>query len=111
LIRLLEDNVFIVCRGIDGVTPLHVAVAWNRLATVQLLLSYGADPWIKDDSKKDAFDYAQEQQAWDTYRALDAFKNTKQDNYKIKLSSYRRSHDYTFWSITSCIITVPALIR
>ena len=73
--------------GIDGVTPLHVAVAWNRCAVVKLLLSYGANPWIKDDNEKDAFDYAHEQQSWDTLRALKALKHSKCEdkNYKIKL--------------------------
>lgn len=68
-------------------TPLHVAVAWNRSTVVELLLTYGANPWIKDDNEKDAFDYAHEQQAWETLKALEAVKHSKCEDksYKIKL--------------------------
>lgn len=79
----------------DGLTPLHVAAAWNRAAVVRLLLSYGADPWRKDDNEKNSFHYAREEHAWDVLKTLEIYKHTKhskcdeeEKNYKIHLGLF-----------------------
>ena len=43
---------------IDGVTALHVAAEGGHLATVELLLSKGADPTVKDDEGRTALTQA-----------------------------------------------------
>lgn len=76
----------------DGITPLHVAVAWNRSVIVRLLLTYGADPWIKDDSERNSFDYAYEENAMEVLKTLEVYKRMRhskcdeeEKNYKIHL--------------------------
>lgn len=92
----LFENLTYLYRGIDGVTPLHIAVAWNRSVIVRLLLSYGADPWILDDSEKNSFHYAYEEQAWDALKTLEIFRRTQnmdsfvneKKNYSIQLGKF-----------------------
>ena len=43
-------------------TPLHLAVKWNRQPTVELLLSYGANVSMKNDSGKLALNIAENYQ-------------------------------------------------
>ncbi|VDM55886.1 unnamed protein product [Angiostrongylus costaricensis] len=42
----------------DGITPLHVACAYDCLAMVQLLMHYGANPLAKDNSGRTPYSLA-----------------------------------------------------
>ncbi|KAL0278273.1 UNVERIFIED_CONTAM: hypothetical protein PYX00_000130 [Menopon gallinae] len=58
----------------DSVTPVHVAAAWGRSRILHLLLVNGGDPWLHDDDKKNAFNYAFEEQEWDAVEMLHHFQ-------------------------------------
>lgn len=58
----------------DGVTPTHVAAAWDRTRILHLLLLNGGDPWIQDDDQKTAFHYAFEEKAKDAMDMLHDFQ-------------------------------------
>lgn len=58
----------------DSVTPVHVAAAWGRSRILHLLLVNGGDPWLNDDDKKNAFNYAFEEQEWDAIEMLHHFQ-------------------------------------
>lgn len=74
-------KIFLRCGGdpnvpsSDGVTPTHVAAAWGRTRILHLLLLNGGDPWIQDDDRKNAFNYAFEEQAWDAIDMLHHFQH------------------------------------
>ena len=61
-------------RSTDGVTPTHVAAGWGRNRILHLLLINGGDPWVQDDEKKNAFNYAFEEQEWKTIKMLHHFQ-------------------------------------
>lgn len=66
-----------ICRNEDGVTPLHIAAAWDRAPVVRMLLSYGGDPFVVDEDGKNAFHYAYENDTWDARHALENFQRTR----------------------------------
>ncbi|XP_039288667.1 GATA zinc finger domain-containing protein 14-like [Nilaparvata lugens] len=78
-------------RSCDGMTPVHIAAAWGRIAILELLLQHGGDPWILDNENNNAFSYAHEEQHWETWRFLDDYKNSiifekpDKDRYRLKL--------------------------
>lgn len=55
-------------------TPTHVAAAWGRTRILHLLLVNGGDPWIQDDDKKNAFNYAFEEREWEAVEMLHHFQ-------------------------------------
>jgi len=64
---------FIYFSSFDGATPVHVAAAWGKKEELDMLLSRGGDPMIKDNEGQTALDYA---------------KNENQEVY-LKLKSYQ----------------------
>ena len=56
---LVKSGANINQKSKQGVTPLHLATEYSRCTMVQKLLRSGADPQIKSDEGKTAFDYAQ----------------------------------------------------
>lgn len=76
----------------DGVTPTHVAAGWGRNRILHLLLVNGGDPWVLDDEKRNAFNYAFEEQEWNTIEMLHYFQqmhsaiNAKQMMERPKIS-------------------------
>ncbi|KAK6617190.1 hypothetical protein RUM44_005521 [Polyplax serrata] len=58
----------------DKVTPTHVAAGWGRNRILHLLLVNGGDPWMQDDEKRNAFNYAFEEQEWNTIEMLHHFQ-------------------------------------
>ena len=68
---LMVDNVSLQ----DGKTPLIWATEYGHTTTVQLLLERGADPFIKDNEEKIAYDYAKDDE---TVRNLLLYHHIKQ---------------------------------
>lgn len=62
VVRLLvqDERTRINQRGENGVTALHLAVLNGDPDTVEMLLSHGADPAIKDNSDRTALDFARQ---------------------------------------------------
>lgn len=63
-----------VFSSFDGATPVHVAAAWGKGEELDMLLSKGGDPMIKDNEGLTALDYA---------------KNENQQEVLLKLQSYQ----------------------
>ncbi|KAM9245137.1 ankyrin repeat and LEM domain-containing protein 1 [Dugong dugon] len=57
-------------RSSEALTPLHVAAAWGCLRGLELLLSQGADPALRDQDGLRALDLAEQQGHWDCARVL-----------------------------------------
>lgn len=72
---LLNCDANINCATLDGKTPLIWATEYGHTTTVQLLLERGADPFIKDNEEKIAYDYAKDDE---TVRNLLLYHHIKQ---------------------------------
>ncbi|RCN43730.1 LEM domain protein [Ancylostoma caninum] len=55
---LLANGANASAKGDEGLTPLHVACAYDCLAMAQLLMHYGADPQAEDDHGRTPFSMA-----------------------------------------------------
>lgn len=75
-------------RDNEGVTPLHVAAVWNRSTIVRLLLTYGGDPSITDDTERNAFHYAYEEHAWETLKTLEIHRRAQLKKTEVTDKSY-----------------------
>lgn len=62
---LLQKGAQVDMRDSIGRTPLSYAAKNLQEQIVKLLIEYGADPTIKDNESKDAFDYLKESGIWD----------------------------------------------
>lgn len=56
--KAIEAGANVNAKDKDGDTPLHLAVRFNDLGLVQLLLKNGADPTIKDMYGETPLDWA-----------------------------------------------------
>eukprot|EP00695_Tsukubamonas_globosa_P002165 TRINITY_DN3264_c0_g1_i1.p1 TRINITY_DN3264_c0_g1~~TRINITY_DN3264_c0_g1_i1.p1 ORF type:complete len:242 (+),score=72.44 TRINITY_DN3264_c0_g1_i1:92-817(+) len=54
----------------SGLTPLHVAVTWNRVPTIELLLKEGADVNAKSAAGDTPLTLAQSSELWDVVELL-----------------------------------------
>ena len=55
---LIQNGANINQKSLNGLTPLHITVITANANMVNLLLSKGADPGIKNDEGKSALDMA-----------------------------------------------------
>uniref|UniRef100_A0A0K0D5L7 ANK_REP_REGION domain-containing protein n=1 Tax=Angiostrongylus cantonensis TaxID=6313 RepID=A0A0K0D5L7_ANGCA len=56
--NLLASGESACVKSDDGITPLHVACAYDCLAMVQLLMHYGANPLAEDNSGRTPYSLA-----------------------------------------------------
>ena len=54
----------------EGFTSIHLAVLWNRIDTLKLLLAAGGDPTVLDDERLSAIDYATDNDDGEALRLL-----------------------------------------
>jgi ankyrin repeat protein len=59
----------------DGATPVHIAAAWGKQEELDMLLSRGGDPMIKDNEGQTALDYAKTENQ-EVYLKLKSYQGT-----------------------------------
>lgn len=65
-----------LCSSFDGATPVHVAAAWGKGEELDMLLSRGGDPMIKDNEGLTALDYAKNENQQEVFLKLQSYKGT-----------------------------------
>jgi ankyrin repeat protein len=70
----LQLNV-IYFSSFDGATPVHIAAAWGKQEELDMLLSRGGDPMIKDNEGQTALDYAKTENQ-EVYLKLKSYQGT-----------------------------------
>ena len=94
-LRLLASGAAVnyIHREKGGTTPLHVACNSNQILQVELLLTFGADPLIRDSSGKQAIDVAQQNGFKDIYDRLLAAPYLVTDRLYFFVSGKRVNHE------------------
>ncbi|EPY77157.1 Ankyrin repeat domain protein 11 (Ankyrin repeat-containing cofactor-1)-like protein [Camelus ferus] len=77
IVELLKANAKVNCGNLDGILPLHDAVANNHLKATEILLQHGANPNQKDKKQKTALDEADDE---NTKELLKSYGAVETDN-------------------------------
>ncbi|XP_072814597.1 ankyrin repeat domain-containing protein 31 isoform X6 [Vicugna pacos] len=77
IVELLKANAKVNCENLDGILPLHDAVANNHLKATEILLQHGANPNQKDKKQKTALDEADDE---NTKELLKSYGAVETDN-------------------------------
>ncbi|KAJ2948326.1 hypothetical protein O0L34_g7565 [Tuta absoluta] len=65
----------------EGITPVHIAAIWGRLANLKLLIGCGGDPHLRDFDGHSAFDYATREQQWEVFDYLHNVEDLQEDSF------------------------------
>jgi ankyrin repeat protein len=81
-------------QDVHGCTPLHYAVCRGKKKMVELLLSYGADPLLRDDNHHTCLDVATEYYLEEILNLLENYIGETQES---KDTSFSLSSTQEFW--------------
>ncbi|XP_075198386.1 ankyrin repeat domain-containing protein 31 isoform X2 [Anomaloglossus baeobatrachus] len=56
IMALIQAGAYVNSKGLDGIIPLHDAVYCNHFKVAEILMKFGANPYIEDSNMKNAFD-------------------------------------------------------
>ncbi|MBZ3871595.1 Soluble lamin-associated protein of 75 kDa [Sciurus carolinensis] len=79
IVELLKAGANVNCENIDGILPLHDAVAGNHLKAAEILLQHGANPNQKDQNQKTALDEANNDKMEELLKSYGAIKASNRD--------------------------------
>ncbi|KAG8177189.1 hypothetical protein JTE90_027691 [Oedothorax gibbosus] len=72
-------------RSYDYLTPVHIAAMWNNCWELEKLLQSGGNPWLTDNEKKNAFDLAINNHAYDAYQLLHKYLAEDKLNFRTNI--------------------------
>ncbi|KAJ8786346.1 hypothetical protein J1605_006321, partial [Eschrichtius robustus] len=79
IVELLKAGANVNCENVDGILPLHDAVANNHLKAAEILLQHGANPNQKDQRQKTALDEADDKNMKELLKSYGAIETDNRD--------------------------------
>ncbi|XP_066599702.1 ankyrin repeat and LEM domain-containing protein 1 homolog [Prorops nasuta] len=76
-------------RAVDGLTPVHVAAAWDRIDILELLLANGGNVLNIDEEGHNAYHYAFEGMHYQAVKILDKYSQFTTDNDDDQRPKYK----------------------
>ncbi|KAM5257359.1 ankyrin repeat domain-containing protein 31 isoform 3-T6 [Hipposideros larvatus] len=80
IVELLKGGAKVNCENLDGMLPLHDAVANNHLKAAEILLQHGANPNQKNQKQKTALDEADDEKMRELLKSYGAIEGGNRDD-------------------------------